>query len=110
LIVVRTERGRAILQAAIAAGHLIAEPRDHDDIDRAQMNLVQTRVAYYGRALATNLVGLPRPIYIAAPLFRLWWQRPVMARARDILGSLKRLIRRRLYRGERPARTISGGG
>ena len=101
LIVVRTEHGRAMLHAAMAAGYLVADQRDAEDIDRAQPNLVQTRSAYFGRALATRMIGLPSPIYAGSPLFRLWRERSFVQKLRDVLGSLKRLISRRLYRAEK---------
>ena len=100
LIVIRTERGRKLFYDAMAAGAIIADKRALGDIDRAQANLVRTRQAYYGRALATRMMGLKPPVYDGAPLFRLWWSQTMVTKLRDIAGSVKRLWQRGLYRRE----------
>jgi coenzyme F420 hydrogenase subunit beta len=52
LIVARTPRGRAFVEAAIAAGVLVAETRGRDVIAAAQPNLKATHGAVWGRRVA----------------------------------------------------------
>jgi hypothetical protein len=72
LIVARTPRGRAFVEAAIAAGVLVAEARPRDVIARAQPNLKATNAAVWGRRAAMRMVGLPAPRDVGQGLFRHW--------------------------------------
>ena len=99
LIVARTERGRALIEAAIAAGVIQAEPRPRDIIARAQPNLLATNAAVWGRRLAMRLVGMPVPLAMPASRFGVWARRlSLKAKAQSIAGSLKRILKNRVAR------------
>ncbi|WP_186766447.1 Coenzyme F420 hydrogenase/dehydrogenase, beta subunit C-terminal domain [Phaeobacter marinintestinus] len=99
LIVARTERGVRIIEAAIANGTLIAEPRDRDLIAKAQPNLLDTRGSVFGRRLAMHLTGMPVPKDTGLNSFDLWKSHLSLKRkAQSVAGSLKRIVRRRLWR------------
>lgn len=99
LIVARTARGREIVEAAIATGALIAEPRPRDVIAHAQPNLLETRGSVWGRRLAMRMVGMRTPADTGLETFRLWrTQLSMKRRIQSVAGSLKRIWKRRLWR------------
>ncbi len=101
LIVARTERGRALIHAAIAAGVLVATPEGRDAIARAQPGLVQTQGAVWGRRLVMRLMGMPVPADRGQPLLRFWLALPARDKLSSIAGTARRIIRARLWRAVR---------
>ncbi len=104
LIVARTERGRAFVEAAIRDGALIAHRRSRDVIARAQPNLAATHGAVWGRRLAMRFSGLPVPHDVGQSLFWLWWRLPIRQKLSSFLGTWRRIARERLWRPVRIAR------
>lgn len=101
LIVVRTERGRRILQEAMRAGVLKLERRSLATLAASQPNLEQTRGAVFGRCLTARIAGASAPRYRGAGLHRVWWRAlSPIAKFRSIAGTLKRLLRKGLLRSE----------
>ncbi len=98
LIVARTARGRAFVEAAIATGVLIAEPRARDVIARAQPNLSATHGAVWGRRLAIRAIGMPVPKDRGQALFKLWLKLPAKQKLQSFLGTWKRVMRDGLWR------------
>lgn len=99
LIVVRTERGRRILQSALHAGSVVAERIPIHLLEASQPNLLRTRGAVWGRVLACRLSGIPAPRYRGMSLHRAWWRRLTgQQKAQSLLGTVRRAVRRRLYR------------
>lgn len=98
LIVARTPRGRALIEAAIAAGVLIAIPEPRDAIARAQPNLEAALGAVWGRRLAMRLAGMPVPDDQGLPLFAAWRALPWRAKLGSVGGTLRRIWRQRLRR------------
>lgn len=105
LIVARTERGRAFVEAAIRAGALIAAPRRRDVIARAQPNLAATHGAVWGRRLAMRACGLPVPRDVGQKIFSLWWRLPARQKLSSFVGTWRRIARERLWR---PVRIAQG--
>ncbi len=98
LIVARTPRGRAFVEAAIKAGALIAETRSRDVIERAQPNLSATHGAVWGRRIAMRLSGLQAPVDRGQKLFRLWAKLSYKQKAQSVIGTWKRVVREKLWR------------
>lgn len=98
LILARTPRGRRLIEAAIAAGALVAEPRARDVVARAQPNLAATMGAVWGRRLAMRVAGLPVPKEKGLPLFRFWRHLPLRAQVQSVAGSLRRILSQALWR------------
>jgi coenzyme F420 hydrogenase subunit beta len=100
LILVRSERGREFLRRALEAGVLVAEPVNADRLPAAQVNLLHTRGAVWGRSLVCRLLGVPAPRYRGLATFRVWLRRLTLKqRAQSIYGTLKRvLVSKKLYR------------
>ncbi len=108
LVLARTDRGRAAVRAALAAGALVLEPAPLDRLPRSQPNLVQTRGAVWGRVQAMRMLGLPTPRYRGVPTFGAWWRHlGPAAKARSLLGTVRR-IRRDDLRRPRPVRPVTG--
>lgn len=97
LIVVRTERGRKILQAAIQAGYIKAEPNDRSVLFDAQPNLFATKGAVWGRSLMMRLLGLASPTLTTAS-FKCWLKLSTKTKAQSFLGTLKRIYQKKLYK------------
>lgn len=98
LIVARTPRGRAFVEAAIAAGVLLAEARGRDVIAAAQPNLKATHGAVWGRRIAMRAMGLAAPRDRGLALFAMWRGLSLRAKLQSVAGTWKRVIRERLWR------------
>jgi coenzyme F420 hydrogenase subunit beta len=98
LIVARTPRGRAFVEAAIAAGVLVAEARGRDVIAAAQPNLKATNGAVWGRRVAMRAVGLRAPRDRGLALFGMWRGLARREKLQSLAGTWKRIIRERLWR------------
>ena len=110
LILVRTERGRQILQSAITAGFIKAERAAPEILEKSQVNLFGKRAAVWGRILAFKLFGLPTPRYVGFTLFRHWLTLPPQEMARSIFGTMRRIVRRQYYKPQRFAHVAMGTG
>ncbi len=99
LIVARTEVGRMLIEAAIADGILVAEPRPRDIISKAQPNLLTANASVWGRRAAMQLLGMPVPQANAASSFAIWSRRlDAKSKAQSVLGTIRRIIRGKVNR------------
>lgn len=98
LVVVRTERGREVLHAAIKAGYLLLTPAEPWKLPRSQQYLANKKAAVWGRMMALHLFRLPATRYLGAPLFGGWLTLPLKDKLRSIVGTIRRIIQRKLYR------------
>ncbi|MHC4996622.1 MAG: Coenzyme F420 hydrogenase/dehydrogenase, beta subunit C-terminal domain [Planctomycetota bacterium] len=92
LIVVRTERGRRMLREAMAAGYLVAEPRDADILPRSQRGLRLRRRTIWPRLLVMGLLGLPRPTYRGFDLWNGWLNLPMSKRLSSLTRASRGLV------------------
>ena len=100
LVVVRTETGRRIVRAAMAAGYLELTPAEAWKVEASQKNLVRKKGAIWGRLLALRLLGLPVPQFASRGLFRLWLRLPLMEKIRCTAGTVRRVLKRGYFRPE----------
>lgn len=98
LIVVRNERGRRLVHAAVASGHLIAERVDHGLLPASQPNLMSTRGAVWGRLMALRLARVPAPSYRGLPTFHAWLRLSLRDKLASFVGTWRRIGRRGLRR------------
>jgi coenzyme F420 hydrogenase subunit beta len=98
LILVRTERGKKILQDAMSDGYITAERADPIILEKSQKNLFNKRAAVWGRLLAFKIIGLPTPKYYGFPLFSCWMILPMSEKARSIIGTIRRILQRGYYK------------
>lgn len=104
LVVVRTERGRRLVRAALAAGALALERVDPGLLPASQINLLHTRGAVWGRSLVCRLMGVAAPRFHNFPLLGVWWRDlSLKQKARSLYGTAKRVFTKRL-RHRRPVR------
>lgn len=96
LVVVRTERGRRLVRAAIASGGVVLQCVPADVLPRSQPNLLLTRGAVVARVATLRMAGLPYPRFRGFPMWGLWWGRlPLREKLRSTVGTLRRARRHR---------------
>ena len=97
IVIVRTPRGREILNRAMAENYVKLIPAKSEVVFAAQSNLLQRRRELLGRLLALRLFMIPVPHFGGFSLFRSWRQLPLATQARTFLGTVKRIVKRRLW-------------
>jgi len=98
LVLVRTERGRRILHGAQRSGYITLRRVGAENVLRAQSNLLERRRALFGRLVAFRLLGIPMPRYEGFSLLRSWLRIGPSAQVKSVLGTLRRIVKRRWYR------------
>ena len=98
LVVARTPAGLRLVQAAIAAGVLVAEVQPVDVIAKAQPNLVAAQGAVWGRRLAMRGFGMAVPADRGLPLLQAWLGLSMRSKLASVAGTAQRILRLRLWR------------
>ena len=98
LLVARTERGRDIIEGAMAAGYLTLKPAENWKLVKSQSGLVAKKGAVWGRRLALRLFGLPITRLEDLDLWHCWRQLPFEDKLRSTFGTVRRILTRKLYR------------
>lgn len=96
-LLVRTERGQQVVEAARRKGYLDVRAAKSDDVVAAQ-GLVERRRQMYGRILSRSIFGLPSPRYEGFDLVLPYRRLPVAKRIRVIVGTVRRIVARRQWR------------
>lgn len=110
LIVVRTERGREALRAAVAAGYLALERRSVRTLAASQPNLERTKGAVFARCLTARALGGAAPIYRGGAMHRVWLRAlSPIAKLQSVSGTVKRIFRKRIFKPERSLDLPVGG-
>jgi coenzyme F420 hydrogenase subunit beta len=102
IVLVRTERGRAILHRAMAAGYVELRPIGAQAVLVAQSSLLQRRREIFGRFLAMRLLLIPIPMVTGFSLLHSWLRLPFLQMARTVLGTMRRVVQRGWWRRNRP--------
>ena len=109
LIVARTRRGVAAVEAAAAAGYLVLEREDPELLPRSQPNLLRTKAALWGRLTALRLGGAGCPRFKGFALGTLWLKHlTVRQRAQSIAGTFRRIRTKNLRRTRVPRSGAAG--
>lgn len=98
LVIVRTSRGREILHRALAAGYVQLTSASSENVLAAQPGLLRKRRELFGRLAGLRLLRVPVPQFQGFSLVRSWMSLPLSRKARTLLGTIKRVITRRLWR------------
>ena len=98
LVLVRTRRGQEIVRQARDAGYLSLRPSSTWAVKEAQKNLLERRREIYGRLLAMKLLRIPTPRFTGFSLAEEWRKKSLSGKIRTVLGTIKRLIRKGLWR------------
>ena len=110
LIVVRTERGRRILQAAVESGHIVLKQRDETLLPRSQPNLMSARGGLWARLVTMRVMGAKIPVFEQLPSFRFWMsQLSLVQKIKAFTGTAKRVVRKRLRDRQRIERWAPPG-
>jgi coenzyme F420 hydrogenase subunit beta len=107
LVLVRTERGRAVLAGAMAGGAVRLRAVGADLLPRSQPNLLRTRGAVWGRVVTMRGMGLAVPRFRGLPMVRLWLRLTAREKVTSTVGTARRVVRRGLWRRE-PVRPFDG--
>lgn len=100
LVVVRTERGRQAIEAALADGVLDGHVLPLERLPQSQPGLESTRGAVWGRLQTMRLLGLPTPRFRGMPAWRLWWKLSTREKLTSTGGTWRRIRARGLRRPE----------
>lgn len=98
LVVVRTEKGRALLRAAVAANYLALEVAEPWKLLESQKNLISKRGAVGGRLASLRAIGLATPRLRGFSLFRNWMRLTLAGKIRSTFGTVRRVLVRRYFR------------
>jgi coenzyme F420 hydrogenase subunit beta len=101
LVLVRTERGREIVRGAVEAGYVMLARREPEVLVASQRGMLEKRGAIWGRRLAMRMFGIPTPRYEGFHLYENWKRLPAGAKARAVLGTIRRIIKRKYYMPKR---------
>lgn len=108
LVVVRTEKGRAILHGAIRDGYLSLKPAERWKLEKSQDGLIQKKGSVWGRRFALRLLGLPVTQFHGLNLFHCWRRLSWSEKVKSVFGTLRRVVQRRYYRRHALSRTEPG--
>jgi len=95
---VRTERGRSILHAAEQAGYVVLRPTTPERILAGQIYLANKQRELYGRLLALRMFRIPYTNFTGFALKSSWRELKFSRRIRVVLGTLRRIITRKLWK------------
>jgi coenzyme F420 hydrogenase subunit beta len=98
LVLVRTEKGRRILQGALDAGFVILRQVEPGVLPASQKSLLAKRSWIWGRLLAFRFFRAPIPTFNGFSLFSNWIALSMKEKLRSTLGTARRIIQRGYYK------------
>lgn len=99
LILVRTQRGKEVLEKAMLSGYLVAKKIDAAVLEKSQPHLSNARSRLWGQLLGLRLAGAACPQYKGFDLKRLWQQElSLEKKVRSIGGTILRVVKRKINR------------
>lgn len=98
LVLVRTKRGKEVLQNGIEAGYFNLKRVGEDLLMRSQPELLRKKGSVWGRIFALRAMGIPAPRYPGWALNRYWLTLPASVKARSLFGTWRRAIVRGYWR------------
>lgn len=93
LILCRTDLGRRLVDAAVAAGHLIAAPYEVNELTRIQPGQTRRRRVLAARLAALRVLGRPVPQYRGMGVWTMARQASFTEILRNFGGMLRRALR-----------------
>ncbi len=94
LVLVRTEKGRKILRAALDAGYVYLKKAGPAALKNSQDSLLNKRKAIWGRLLGMKMLFLPTPALNGFSLYENWKELDRAGKLSSVLGTIKRILRR----------------
>ena len=102
LVLVRTEKGKEILQEAMKAGYVKLECVEPDTLPQSQKALLLRRRHLWGRLFMMRMMRVPVPRYMGFSLPGNWLRLSAIDKVRSFAGTLKRIILRGWSRPLKP--------
>lgn len=96
-VIVRTARGREILAQAERENYIRLQPVSVEEVMKGQ-GLVYRHAVAFGRILGVKLTGVPTTEFHGFNLFKIWVRTNPLIMVRSILGTVRRMVARRLFR------------
>jgi coenzyme F420 hydrogenase subunit beta len=96
LILVRTKKGREFLLGAMQKGYIKANQVGTNTLPQSQIALLNRRQNLFGRLFAMRIMRVPIPRYIGFSLFKNWRNLTTLAKLRSVVGTLRRIVSRKL--------------
>lgn len=97
LVIVRTKKGKKILQGAIDEGYLSLTRVDIKKLIDSQEGMLQRVKEIWGRLFVMRIFGVPVPQYPGFFLFEQWFSLSINQKIRTLLGTARRIIQRKYY-------------
>jgi hypothetical protein len=82
----------------MAAGYLTLKEAERWKLVKSQSGLLTKNGSVWGRRLALRLYGLPVTQFEGLGLWHCWSRLPLQEKLGSMLGTLRRIVTRRLYR------------
>lgn len=98
LVVARTQRGKEIVEGAMAAGYLVLKPAEKWKLEKSQSGLLSKKGSVWGRCLALRCMGLPVTRFQGLDLWHCWRRLSIKEKIKSIFGTFRRAMTRKLYR------------
>lgn len=102
LIIVRTEKGRRIVQEARKAGYIELQNADPDILPGSQKALLARRRQLWGRLFMMRMMRVPTPRFMGFSLFNSWLRLSAIEKTRSLAGTLKRIVSRGWKKPSKP--------
>jgi coenzyme F420 hydrogenase subunit beta len=96
LVLARTERGREIIEGAVAKGYLTLKSAERWKLVNSQSGLLAKKGAILGRRMGLRIFGLPVTRLEGLDLWHCWRQLSFKDRLRSTLGTTRRILTRGL--------------
>jgi len=98
LVLIRTDKGRRILHAAVDAGYIVLGSSDPAMLAGSQPNLISAKAVLWGRIFALKISGAASPIYTGFGLFEFWLNDLTFKQKfLSIAGTVKRVFLKKLF-------------
>ena len=98
LVLARTKRGHETILKAMEAGYLELESAEDWKVEKSQAGLWQKKGSVWGRIAVLRALRIPTTRIQYAHLWRCWLALSLGEKLRSTLGTLRRVLKRRLYR------------
>ncbi|WP_421982336.1 Coenzyme F420 hydrogenase/dehydrogenase, beta subunit C-terminal domain [Roseibium sp.] len=98
LVVARTKLGKEIIEGAIEHGYLTASSAEVWKLEKSQAGLLRKKAAVWGRRQMHRVLCMPIANFKDLDLFTLWLDLPFRTKVRSTLGTMQRILRRRLWK------------
>jgi len=96
LVVARSQKGKEIVEGAMAAGYLSLAKAEPWKLEKSQLGLLDKKGAIWGRRWAMSLMGMKTTQFKGLALFHCWKRLSAAAKLRSTAGTIRRILQRKL--------------